>query len=109
MNFDFNNIDTLIEIAIASFSLYQNANLHKAKKQVDSKLHEKELDEDYKEFQHEDIHERRTHLLIVLNELERHFQQLNSDLISQSRESERDSWDQRSQVRHLSLYLSLPV
>jgi hypothetical protein len=40
---------------------------------------------------------KKTYLLELFNSLEQHFQQLNSDLISSSRESERDMFDQRNQ------------
>lgn len=40
---------------------------------------------------------KQTYLLQLFNNLEQHFQQLNADLISSSRESERDMFDQRNQ------------
>lgn len=89
--------DAIVDVALNGLSIYTSHALHQSRVELDKCLHTKELNFEDKLYKETERNENETHLLEILSELERHFQQLNADLISTSREAERDMFDQRSQ------------
>lgn len=61
------------------------------------KHHEIEIDLAIKQHNKNLVETKRVYLLELFTNLEQHFQQLNADLISSSKEAERDMFDQRNQ------------
>ena len=69
-----------------SQEMLQTRALHKAELEAEKNCHEKSL-----------MTLKKTYLLDMFYSIQQHFQQLNSDLIGSTRESERDMFDQRNQ------------
>jgi hypothetical protein len=80
----------------AILSMYQANTLYKSATDRDIKLHEEEI-EIMKMQQREEIRSmKQTYLLNSFTDTERHFQQMNADLINSSKEFEKDMVDQRN-------------
>lgn len=86
-----------ISFIFGASSIYQSQILHQ--KQINlSKEQFKQSINKTRSFHHESLGlNKQTYLVNLFISLERHFQQLNADLIGSSRESERDMHDQRNQ------------
>ncbi len=78
-------------------SLVQTSALADKSLQREESEHRKEIDQVKHAHDKEILLLKKTHLLKQFTDVERHFQQLNSDLLSTNRECERDMYDQRNQ------------
>ena len=89
------NIKDHIGLYISVLATVQNYVYHNRSKRQDEKLHDNEI-EFLINAQINQIKEiKRTYLMRSYHDMERHFQQLNSDLVNSSREFEKDMVDQR--------------
>jgi hypothetical protein len=79
-------------------SLSQSQTIHAAEISHASKRHKNSLTLATSLHEEDLLNTRKTYLLELYYSLEQHFQQLNADLISNMRESERDMFDQRNQI-----------
>lgn len=84
-------------VALTGFSLAQSMYLRMKGEKREQKEHEQEMEALLKQHEHEIINAKRTYILNIFTDMERHFQQLNADLLSNNKESERDMYDQRNQ------------
>eukprot|EP01042_Synura_sphagnicola_P014459 gene14459-18296_t len=92
--------DTLWEIgglAATLYSIGQARQHHVEQLSQSRKHHEVEIDLAVKQHKKNLVETKRVYLLELFTNLEQHFQQLNADLISSSKEAERDMFDQRNQ------------
>lgn len=90
----------LIEVGnllAAGYGLYQSKRHHDVEQEKAEVRHRHAIELAKKQHENDMKLVKQTYLLDLFNSLEQHFQQLNADLISSSRESERDMFDQRNQ------------
>lgn len=90
----------LIEVGnllAAGYGLYQAKRHHEVEQEKAEVRHRHAVELAKKQHENDMKLVKQTYLLDLFNSLEQHFQQLNADLISSSRESERDMFDQRNQ------------
>lgn len=78
-------------------TVYQEKQQHLTSLQEEERLHHISMQEMQKQFNGEMQAARRTYLLSMYADMETYFQELNENLISSSRDSERDMVDQRNQ------------
>lgn len=81
----------------AGYSLYQAQQHHATEVQRARERHKASMELAQKQHKKDLTEVKRTYLLELFTNLEQHFQQLNADLISSSKEAERDMFDQRNQ------------
>ncbi len=81
----------------AGYGIYQAKALHDKELRRAKRRHEEAIELAKLTHDHAMKTLKQTYLLGLFHSLEQHFQQLNSDLIMNSRESERDMFDQRNQ------------
>lgn len=81
----------------AGYGLYQAKRHHEVEQEKAEVRHRHAVELAKKQHENDMKLVKQTYLLDLFNSLEQHFQQLNADLISSSRESERDMFDQRNQ------------
>jgi hypothetical protein len=75
--------------------LYQSKNLHEKEKKLCERRHHESVKIAEEQHRKELRVAKQTYLMAAFTSLEQHFQQLNADLISSSKESENDMFDQR--------------
>lgn len=85
------------QLIVGVTSLVKAKQIHKETLERDLSHHSKEYGEAKKQHDLEILNLKQTHLLGMFNDMRRHFQQLDSDLLSSTKESERDMYDQRNQ------------
>jgi len=84
-------------VAMAGVSLAQSWYHRKRELEREQKEHDEEMDALLENHKNEVLNAKRTYVLNIFTDMERHFQQLNADLLSNNKESERDMYDQRNQ------------
>lgn len=83
---------------VGAWGVYQSRKLHTAEISHSSEKHKEALSLATDHHTVDISNTQKTYLLELYYSLEQHFQQLNADLISNGRESERDMFDQRNQI-----------
>ena len=70
---------------------------HDEKEALEWQQHESEIKLAEAQFEEKERLAKQIYLVDKFSEIQQHFQQLNADLLSAAKESERDMWDQRNQ------------
>jgi hypothetical protein len=86
-----------VGLMMTGASFWQASSQHKKSLECEQTLHEKEMENMRKHFETELSTTRSTYLLSMYVDMETYFQELNENLISSSRDAERDMVDQRNQ------------
>lgn len=87
----------LLNLLTSTLSIYQAKHLHNKELSLSSAHHNALLELSLKYHKLSLLESKRLYLLEILNNIEQHFQQLNSDLISSTKECELDMFNQRNQ------------
>lgn len=95
--FDEQSIYEVGGLLVAGYGIYQAQAIHDKELERSKLRHQEAIELAKAHHEHEMKTTKQTYLLELFHSLEQHFQQLNADLIMNSRESERDMFDQRNQ------------
>lgn len=95
--FDEQSIYEVGGLLVAGYGIYQAQAIHDKELERAKQRHQEAIELAKAHHDYEMKTMKQTYLLELFHSLEQHFQQLNSDLIMNSRESERDMFDQRNQ------------
>jgi ABC-type multidrug transport system fused ATPase/permease subunit len=87
----------MIDLLASGLSAYQAHRQHSVGQKTEDEQHEEEMCLAREQFDRELKTTRRTYLLSTFADIETYFQELNENLISSSRDAERDMVDQRNQ------------
>lgn len=84
-------------VAAACISLVQSMGIHRAALLASRNRYQQSILQSSSQHRQNTTEGKRSFLLKLFHDLEQHFQELNADLITASKESERDMFDQRNQ------------
>lgn len=87
----------MIDLLTSGISAYQAHRQHSVGQKTEDEQHAAEMCQTREQFERELTNTRRTYLLSTYADIETYFQELNENLISSSRDAERDMVDQRNQ------------